>query len=461
MRLLPGDAALSRRVADLVHGYLADLPDGPVWRPPRFAPSAVPLAGTPADAVLDEIAERVMPHPFGNGHPRFFAWVNSPPHPLGVAADAIAAAMNPSVAGGDHAAVHVEREVVRWFAELAGFPPGAGGLLVSGGSTATLTAFAVARHRAAARAGIDVRARGLQGHDRPFVLYLGAEGHGSARKAAELLGLGSEHVRIVPGRGEPGRDAAAGHRLDPAALDRMLASEAGIPVAVMATAGTVNTGEIDDLAAIADVCAAHGVWLHVDASYGGPAVLLLDRFADARAGLARADSVSLDPHKWLYAPVDAGLVLLRDPSLARDAFSLVPPYLRAEGDPWFSEYGFEQTRPFRALKVWALLKHLGVAGYRALIEHDLAVAAHLAAAVARDSNLELLAHGLSVVCFRVAGSDELNRQVLAAVQASGRAYLAGTTVDGAFALRACVVNPATTTADADALLSAVRAALPS
>ncbi|MET7400825.1 pyridoxal-dependent decarboxylase [Dactylosporangium sp. NPDC005572] len=446
MRLLPGDAALSRRVADLVHGYLADLPDGPVWRPPQFAPSAVPVEGTPAGAVLDEIAERVMPHPFGNGHPRFFAWVNSPPHPLGVAADAIAAAMNPSVAGGDHAAVHVEREVVRWFAELAGFPPGAGGLLVSGGSAATLTAFAVARHRAAARAGIDVRARGLQGHDRPFVLYLGAEGHGSARKAAELLGLGSDHVRLFD---------------DAAMLGRMLDSEVGIPVAVMATAGTVNTGAVDDLAAVADVCAAHRVWLHVDASYGGPAVLLLDRFADARAGLARADSVSLDPHKWLYAPVDAGLVLLRDPSVTREAFSLVPPYLRAEGDPWFSEYGFEQTRPFRALKVWALLKHLGVAGYRALIEHDLAVAAHLAAAVQLDPDLELLAHGLSVVCFRVAGSDELNRQVLAGVQASGRAYLAGTTVDGAFALRACVVNPGTTTADADALLSAVRAALPS
>ncbi|GGM25387.1 pyridoxal phosphate-dependent decarboxylase family protein [Dactylosporangium sucinum] len=446
MRLLPGDAALSRRVADLVHGYLADLPAGPVWRPPHFAASAVPLEGTPADAVLDEIAERVMPHPFGNGHPRFFAWVNSPPHPLGVAADAIAAAMNPSVAGGDHAAVHVEREVVRWFAELAGFPPGAGGLLVSGGSTATLTALAVARHRAAARTGIDVRARGLQGHDRPFVLYLGTEGHGSARKAAELLGLGSDHVRLFD---------------DVAALDHMLAASGrDIPVAVMATAGTVNTGAIDDLAAVAGVCAAHGVWLHVDASYGGPAVLLLDRFAAARAGLSRADSISLDPHKWLYAPVDAGLVLLRDPSLARDAFSLVPPYLRADGDPWFSEYGFEQTRPFRALKVWALLKHLGVAGYRALVEHDLAVAAHLASAVDRADDLELLAHGLSVVCFRVAGSDELNRQVLATVQASGRAYLAGTTVDGAFALRACVVNPGTTTADADALLTEVRAAAP-
>jgi glutamate/tyrosine decarboxylase-like PLP-dependent enzyme len=483
--------AAGQRAVDLVVGHLTRVPQRPVFRPypPDLARLAatepVPVAGAPVGAVLDDFAERVEPWPFGNGHPRFHAWVNSPPHPLGVFAEALAAAMNPSVAGGNHAAVHVERQLVRWFAELAGFPDGPGndgpgndgpgndgpgaatGLLVSGGSMATLTGFAVARHRAALRAGIDVRRDGLQGGP-TFVLYLGSEGHGSARKAAELLGIGSANVRVVQSDAE--------HRMRPSALRRAVEHDLGVghvPVAVLASAGTVNTGAVDDLGAIADVCAEHGVWLHVDAAYGGPAVLLLDEHAATRAALARADSVAMDPHKWLYAPVDAGLVLIRDAALAHDAFSLVPPYLRADGDPagvggpvWFSELGFEQTRPFRALKVWLMLRHVGVEGYRALIEHDLAVAARLAAGVTAAPDLELLAHGLSVVCFRChppgtpgPALDELNRRVLTALQLGGAAFLAGTTVHGAFALRACVVNPGTTMQDADAVLAEVRAQL--
>jgi len=454
--------------------HLAGLADRPVFRPvpaevvAAMAAEPLPLAGRPASEVLDAFAGGVAPYPFGNGHPRFGAWVNSPPHALGVFAEALAAAMNPSVAGGNHAAVHVEHQVVRWFAELAGLPAGSGGLLVGGGSAATLTALAAARHRAGARAGVDVRAEGLQGGDpgRRFVLYLGAEAHGSARKAVELLGLGSAHLRVLPS------DAADRLRPDQlrAAVERDLAT-GHVPVAVVASAGTTNTGAIDPLDAIADVCADLQVWLHVDGAYGAPAVLLLERYAAHRAGLARADSVGLDPHKWLYAPVDAGVLLLRDPAAAREAFSLVPPYLRTDGDPggvggpvWFSEYGFEQTRPFRALKVWMLLRHLGRDGYRGLVAHDVEIAEHLAAGVTAAPDLELLARGLSVVCFRyrppgVASErlDALNRRLLTAVQLGGRAFLAGTTVGGVFALRACVVNPGTGTGDADAVLAEVRA----
>jgi aromatic-L-amino-acid/L-tryptophan decarboxylase len=269
-----------------------------------------------------------------------------------------------------------------------------------------------------------------------------------------------------------------GYRLRADELRRQLARDmaAGlVPVAVIASTGTTNTGAVDPLGEIADVCAEHDVWLHVDGSYGGPAVLLLDRYARTREALGRVDSLAMDPHKWLYAPVDAGLVLIRDRQLARDAFSLVPPYLRTDDDPdgvggpvWFSEYGFDQTRPFRALKVWLLLKHLGVSGYRDLIARDIAMAERLASGVGDAPDLELLAHGLSVVCFRCrpvdwAGDDEaldaLNRRVLSAVQLGGRAFLAGTTVDGAFALRACIVNPGTEAADVDALIAEVRAAL--
>jgi len=465
--------ALGHRVVDLIADHLCGLPDGPVFRPfppaeaAALAAGPVPTAGAAAHDVLDDVERLVLSYPFGNGHPRFHAWVNSPPHVLGVLAEALAAAMNPSVAGGNHAAVHVEHQVVRWFAELAGFPAGSGGLLVSGASAATVTALAVARHHAAARTGLDVRADGLQGHDRRFVLYLGEEAHGCVRKSAELLGIGAANLRVV------GSDGAG--RLRPGALRdavRRDLADGHLPVAVVASAGTTNTGAVDPLDELADVCAEHGVWLHVDGAYGGPAVVLLDGHPAERAGLARADSVGMDPHKWLYAPVDAGLLLLRDPAAARDAFSLVPPYLRTDGDPggvtgpvWFSEYGFEQTRGFRALKLWVLLKHLGVDGYRQLVARDLAVAAHLADAVRAAPDLDLLAHGLSVVCFRCRPDgvpadrlDELNRAVVTAVQLGGGSFLAGTTVGGVVALRACIVNPGTTTADVDALVAAVRAA---
>jgi aromatic-L-amino-acid decarboxylase len=274
----------------------------------------------------------------------------------------------------------------------------------------------------------------------------------------------------------------------PDELERLvLADQAAgkLAVAVVATAGTANTGAIDPLGEIAGVCAQYGIWLHVDGAYGAPAILLLDRYQTVRDGLARADSLAVDAHKWLYAPVDAGLVLLRDGAAARDTFSLVPAYLRTDGDEdgpggpvWFSEYGLEQTRPFRALKVWMQLRHLGRDGYRRLIAADLATARELRLAIEASADFELLASGLSVVCFRHrpagmdparlasagldgagldgAGLDRHNRAVLKSVQLGGRAFLAGTTVNGAFALRACIVNPGLTAARVPGLLRDIR-----
>lgn len=466
--------ATGLRVVELVGDFLERLPGRPVWQPvppalrERFETEPLPRTGSSVEEVLDAFAEQVAPYPFGNGHPRFFAWVNSPPQQLGVWASALAAAMNPSVAGGNHAAVHVEHQVVRWLAELLGMPAGTGGSLVSGGSAATLTALAVARHRGTARAGLDVRAAGLQGSPARFTVHVGEETHGCAQKAVELLGLGADCLRVAAS------DEA--FRLRPDALAANLDADrrAGlVPLAVVATAGTVNTGAVDPLVEIGRVCAERGVWLHVDGAYGAPAVALDRRYAAERPGLATADSVGIDAHKWLYVPVDAGAVLFRDPGAARDAFSLVPPYLRTDGDPdgpagppWFSEHGLEQTRPFRALKVWMALKHVGVDGYRRLVAHDLEVAEGLARSVAGADDLELLAAGMSIVCFRwrppgvsdPTALDEANRRLLGALQRGGAAFLAGTTVRGAFALRACVVDPATTAADCEALLDAVRAA---
>jgi len=480
------------RVAGLLAEYLGGLPGGPVRRPfpaalrDAWAAEPAPRAGRPAGQVLGRFAAEIAPYPLGNGHPAFAAWVNSPPAVIGVFAEALAAAMNPSVAGGDHAAVHLERQVIRWLAGLAGLPEGSGGLLVSGASMATLTALAVARHRVLAAAGVDVRAAGLRSGGPRLVLYATIEAHGCVRKAAELLGIGSDNIMEVA--------TGAGFAMSPASLAGELAAgrrRGDLPLAVVASAGTVNTGAVDPIGAAAAICAEHGAWLHVDAAYGGPAVLLLDELAGERAALGRADSIAIDPHKWLYVPVDAGALLLRDMAAARDAFSLVPPYLRTgEGDdgesgggPWFSEFGFEQTRPFRALKIWMALQHIGLDGYAALIARDLRIAEYLRASVADAPDLELLAGELSIACFRylpdslrraagesAAGrpegqgpaaderaADELNGRLAGAIQDGGRAFLAGTTVHGRQALRACIVNPGTTRADIDALLAEVRA----
>jgi glutamate/tyrosine decarboxylase-like PLP-dependent enzyme len=303
-----------------------------------------------------------------------------------------------------------------------------------------------------------------------MLVYESAEAHSCHQKAVELLGLGSAQLRIVPGD-----DALC---MRPDALDAMLAADiaaGALPVAVIASAGTVNTGAIDPLGAIADVCAKHGVWMHVDGGYGAPAVLTSE-FRAQLSSLGRADSVGIDAHKWMYVPVDAGMVLIRDGNHMRDTFSLVPPYLRSDDDrhgvhglPWLSEYGSEQTRPFRALKVWMALRYFGTSGYAELIAHDIAMARRLASRVRETSGFELWEpQGLSIVCFRAvpaslagddAAIDALNQRVLAALQLGGKAFLSSTTLHGRLWMRSCIVNPGTMPEDIDAVFDAVREAV--
>jgi aromatic-L-amino-acid/L-tryptophan decarboxylase len=448
------------RVVDLIAKHLTAIDDEPAFAPvPREVAERTLSAPSPADAqsaddILREFSETIEPYPFGNGHPRFWGWINSPPAVMGVFADALAAAMNPSCAGGNHAAIYVERQVTAWLRDMLGFPSSAMGLLVSGGSMATLTALAVARHTTC---GVDVRADGLREAPMPFAFYMTEHGHTCARKAIELLGFGSRTIRLVPVNDD--------YRMDVYALNRALVDDlaAGVrPIAVVATLGTTNTGAIDDLDAIADVCARHDVWLHVDAAYGGPAVLLPE-YADARQGLARADSAGLDPHKWMFVPVEAGFVVVRDAEAMRAAFSLVPPYIRTAGSPtgvyglpWFSEYGFQQTRGFRALKVWMTLKHAGFDGVRQIVADNIALARDMADRIAASPELELVATGLSVVCFRYRGDDALNRAIVERLQLGGEAFITSTELRGRFVLRACVVNYRSTSEDVDRMLDAVR-----
>lgn len=394
----------ARATADLVADYLDAVPDRPVWQPmdpaEREALLAAPLPelGTALPELVETIEQRIMPAPMGNGHPRFFGWVNSAPAPAGVLATLAAAAMNPSSAGGDHADVHLERAVVRWIAELVGFPhPAGGGILTSGTSMATILCLTAARNRAAARLGHDLRADGLTGLP-PLIAYATAETHSCVRKAVELLGLGSRHLRTVP--------SDADGRLDTAALATAVAEDraAGlVPFLVVASAGTVGTGAVDAFHPIADLCEAEGLWLHVDGAYGAFGVLD-PAIAGQYAGMDRADSLALDPHKWLGVPVDCGCALVRETEALRGAFSLVPSYLRDEAAGelgWFSEYGMEQTRPFRSLKVWATIAHRGRAGIAADIARCTELARHLGELVEADPELELLAPvRTSIVAFR-------------------------------------------------------------
>jgi glutamate/tyrosine decarboxylase-like PLP-dependent enzyme len=464
---------LGYRAVDLMVEHLAGIADGPVFQPltpderRSLLDRPLPAGPTTPDAILDLIREQVFSHPMGNGHPRFFGWINSPPVPFAALADLLAATLNPSCAGGDHAAIYLERCVVRWVMELLGFPTvGSMGLLVSGGSMASLTCLAAARTWAAKRDGWDVRQDGVGRAPAPLTLYLTDEGHSSIRKAAELLGLGAAALRTVAIDDEL--------RMDVDALRQTIAEDRAAgrrPFCVAATAGTAGTGAIDPLDALADLCVEEDLWLHVDGAYGAAGAL--DPSLAARyAGLGRAHSLTLDPHKWLSVPVECGCALVRDGALLRETFSLVPPYLRTEegrgfgGLPWYAEYGFQQTRGFRALKLWSTLLLAGRDGLAGHIVQCNSLARRLGAMIAEADDLELLAPvTLSIVCFRYAPPtlrddparlDALNKAIMEEVQAGGETFVTQTTLGGRFSLRAGVVHYATTEADLRALVEVIR-----
>lgn len=442
---------------DLMTDYLGQQPQGPPWRPvppgqrAQLTEQVLPDTGLPFDELIGYLAGNVLPFPFGNGHPRFFAWGNSPPALEGVLAELVAATMNPSCAGGDHAAVYLERCTTRWLAELLDYP--GDGVLVSGGAAGALTALTAARHRASVELGWNDRTDGFATIQASrFRLYASDETHSCQRKAAHVLGLGDAGLRLLPG------DAHG--RLDMSALAAAVRDDraAGLqPFCVVANAGAVSTGAIDPLADIAQLCDDEGLWFHVDGSLGGFG-MLDDRRRPLYDGLDRADSIVVDPHKWLSVPVDCAAVLTRDLDDLRNAFSLVPPYLRATtGElPWFSEYVFDQTRPFRALKLWATLAGVGRAELARRVSVGIDLAARLAGQVEASSDLEVVIPPvLNVVTFRHRGGDDVNRSIPPVLDRLGTVFLRGTVVQGREVLRACFMHHGTTPDDVDQIVPAV------
>lgn len=351
--------------------------------------------------------------------------------------------------------------------ELIGFPQEKSmGLFVSGASMATLTCLAAARFWAAKEAGWNVRERGLQAQNPDLVLYLSEEGHGCIRKAAEMLGLGSNSLHLLP--------TDSTFRMDVTALRAAIQADRAAgrqPFCVAASAGTVNTGAIDPLSLLADMCAEESLWLHVDGAYG--AFGKVDpQVAPLFEGFERAQSVAIDPHKWLSVPVECGCALVSDKHLLRETFSLVPPYLQLEEGkgfanlPWFSEYGFQQTRGFRALKVWMVLQTTGRQGLVQRIQHHNTLARQLASLIDAAPDFERVAPvTLSIVCFRYLplerkgdeeGIEQMNRALVPLLQLAGEAFLTSTVLHGQFALRACILHDTTTSDDLRILLESVR-----
>jgi glutamate/tyrosine decarboxylase-like PLP-dependent enzyme len=443
------------RVQQLAEDYLRALPERAAFRRPpdevmgRFESAPLPQAGMSADAILDDVARDILPYSLGIGHPRWWGYVRASASPLGMAADLLAATMNNNCSGSAQIATYVEMTVMRWLAELVGYTPDAGGLLVSGGSAANHVALAAMRE--AKLPG--TRTTGLLGLGARPAIYVTPETHSCIRRAVELLGFGSDALRLLP--------PDAGLRMDPAVLAAAIAADraAGrLPLCVVATVGTVNAGAIDPLVPIRNVARNEDLWLHVDGAYGAVGAALPE-LAERYAGMADADSLTIDPHKWLYVPYEAGAVLVRDRHALTRAFATKADYLEVDqtdyfsGPLWFYQQGPQLSRAFRALKVWCVMRELGVEGFRALWRNDLVVAAELRQVVAAHPRLELVGPSdLSIVCFRyvprAGDADALNRKLVNRIQQDGRVFVSGTLVRGTYSLRAAILNYRSTAADA-------------
>jgi glutamate/tyrosine decarboxylase-like PLP-dependent enzyme len=454
---------IGHTLVDRIADRLAAIPRHPLTRDesPADVRSAlglgVPLPEDGADAgALLAGADALFDHSLFNAHPRFFGYITAPPAPIGILADFLASALNPNVGSWtlSPAATEIEAETIRWIAQFIGFPAG-DGLLVSGGNMANIVCLIAARAAAAPGA----RTSGIAGQS--LVAYASEETHTWIQKAADICGLGTSAIRWI------GTDAD--QRMDVAALRRAIDDDRAAgrrPFLVVGTAGSVSTGAIDPLGEIAAVCRDQDVWFHVDGAYGGFAAALPDSPADLRA-LAQADSVAIDPHKWLYAPLEAGCALVRDPRALRAAFAYKPAYYHFdEAANNYVDRGPQNSRGFRALKVWLALKHAGASGYRRMIADDIALSCAMAAAIERHPELQRLTQSLSITTFRYVPADlrarigdpeterhldALNTSLLDTLQRGGELFVSNAVIGGRYALRACIVNFHTTTADVEAV----------
>ena len=430
--------------------------------PPEIqAGYAIPSAPLPLDTLRETLVSQVMPYSTGNTHPRFFGWVHGTGLATGLLSEMVAATMNSNLGGRDHGLNYMEREVIAWARDTFGFPKTASGLLVAGTSQATVIAMAAARIRAL---GTEVRKKGIHGTP-PLTIYSGAAAHNALRKAIEVLGIGTDHLRLVPD-GENGPD--------PKELERLILADKAnglMPMALVATAGSVDLGRFDNLNAMADLAAKHGLWLHIDGAFGAWTRLADEPWRSLSNGIERADSVACDFHKWMYVPYDCGLILIRDEAEHRAAFAARPSYLAAQdqglggGEPWFCDYGIDLSRGNRALKIWSALAHYGSERLGAAITANCAQAALMGKLVSTTPDMALAAPVVSNLCsfsadttLSVPGQSELNTRIAMDLQMSGEVVFSTTVVNGTTVLRAAITNHRTTAEDIRLAIRAVERA---
>ena len=456
---------VGHHLVDRIADFLDSLPSRPLTsgespaeiRDALNASHQLPDLGTDPDKLIASAADLLFDHSLFNSHPRFWGYITAAAAPIGILGDLLASAVNQNTGAWflSPMASEIEAQTVRWIAELLGFPTDCGGLLVSGGNMANIVCFLAARQ---AKAGWDVRAMGL--HEQPPLLIYGSkETHTWVQKAADMSGIGTDNIRWIPTR----KDLS----MDTAQLQNQIRAdkEAGKhPFIVIGTAGSVSTGAIDHLSEIAKICREENVWFHVDGAYGGFAAMLPDALPELRA-LSEADSIAVDPHKWLYAPLEAGCALVRDPEKLREAFAYHPPYYHFGVEAInYLDYGPQNSRGFRALKVWLALQQVGRKGYEQMLSDDIGMAKALYELVASQPELEAFTQSLSITTFRYVPRDlknadekteeylnQLNTELLTRLQNSGEAYVSNAVIEGRFALRACIVNFRTSLADIEAL----------
>ena len=462
----------AHRMLDDMLGSMEGIRKQPVW---QVIPDEVrgrfrgPLPQSPAGLaqVHEEFMTSILPFAARNAHPGFLGWVQGGGTPVGMLAEMLAAGLNANVGGRDQIPLEVERQVTYWMRTLFGFPQSASGLMVTGTSMANFIAVVVARD---ARLGCDVRRSGVTQQEQKLTAYASKAVHGCIARALDFAGLGSDSLRLIP--------VDERQRMDLDALARTIAAdrEAGCtPFLVVGTAGTVDTGAVDDLAGIAKLCAEQQLWFHVDGAFGALA-MLAPELAPRLQGIEQADSLAFDFHKWAQVPYDAGFILVRDGEKHKQAFSSSSAYLMREergmsaGSPWPCDLGPELSRGFRALKTWATLKVYGTDAIGAVISHSCELARYLEHQIAATPELELMASvDLNIVCFRFRfGTSEnpvtddvsngLNRKVVIEVQESGAVAPSTTMLAGRLAIRAAFVNHRTTSVEVDTLVNATLAA---
>jgi len=464
---------LGHRLIDQIADLLASLPDRPVT--PGNSPEAIrrvvdsaaplPEKGVDPRALLERAFTLLSENSLYNGHPRFWGYITASAAPLGILGDCLAAAINPNVGAWKLSpmATEMEAQAIRWIAELIGYPADCGGVMVSGGNMANFVGFLAAR---VAKAGQGIRtAGGSSDIGRGLRVYSSKEGHTWIQKAADLFGLGTDAIRWIATDRE--------QRIDLKALEREIQKdkEAGLrPFLVIGSAGTVSTGAIDPLPQLAALCRAHDIWFHIDGAYAGVAAGVPGVHPDIK-GLSSADSIAVDPHKWLYQPLEAGCALVRHPEALRNAFSYHPPYYRFDDEAInYVDYGLQNSRGFRALKVWLTLQQVGREGYLRMIGDDIALSRAMHDCLKQDPEIEVLTQNLSITTFRYVPEDlrasigepdtekllnKLNEDLLGYLQDGGEAFVSNAVLDGRYVMRACIVNFRTTLADVRALPSIV------